>query len=564
MFDESNADVEKDLVLLSHTNDENQGAEYTWSQSSAGCDMSSISSDQQNQVAVVQALMDLNASAHISYPSTDTYSQQNYPFEVPQKYEKKSCNCAKSHCLKLYCECFAKGQSCDGCNCSNCMNNFNFEDDRRKAIKSTLERNPLAFYPKIGSSVRKHSKGCNCKRSNCLKNYCECYEKAKISCSDLCKCRGCRNFIKPSHPDPVQSADSEIFSQFYEKFFAACITSEVIEVACSCMLSQLFTANQRNMSDTDQEHVVLAEFAKCLNHILESVNKVIEVFIYKITVPVQLRNARFSVGNCGKEVSAPSPSYSPRVTEKPIACVYPSYPLQNGTYVVPSEFPISLPYSAGNSPDVTCGITTLQDVVSTAQTYGGYDDFLVSSEMSEASLPQYDPNYANFQTVLSPGLGDASNAVELSGLTETMENDPNGPTIIIPHGMLSSSLSELRSHLLPSSAPSSPLPLQQSAYPLEHRSFFMASSNNTVSCEDTICYPLTYSTEANLAAAAISSEVDPTLAADRSGVCNYSDDFDDTGGYECTEASDGCFHPNMLDLAYYSFSTPLDLIPAKF
>lgn len=41
--------------------------------------------------------------------------------------------------------------------------------------------------------------------------------KAKISCSDLCKCRGCRNFIKPAHPGPIQSVESEHFSQFCEK-----------------------------------------------------------------------------------------------------------------------------------------------------------------------------------------------------------------------------------------------------------------------------------------------------------------------------------------------------------
>lgn len=72
------------------------------------------------------------------------------------------------------------------------------EEDRQKAIRQCLERNPHAFHPKIGKgragdTERRHTKGCNCRRSGCLKNYCECYE-AKILCSALCKCVGCKNF----------------------------------------------------------------------------------------------------------------------------------------------------------------------------------------------------------------------------------------------------------------------------------------------------------------------------------------------------------------------------------
>eukprot|EP00727_Mastigamoeba_balamuthi_P013928 m51a1_g9158 putative tesmin tso1-like cxc domain-containing protein (448) ;mRNA; r:132692-134322 len=118
----------------------------------------------------------------------------------------KRCNCKNSRCLKLYCECFASRQYCSGCTCAACCNRPTHREELERAIKSTLERNPNAFQPKIdaaaaspagGSSAAaprpRHNRGCHCRRTGCLKGYCECFQ-AGVRCSAACKCVDCRNY----------------------------------------------------------------------------------------------------------------------------------------------------------------------------------------------------------------------------------------------------------------------------------------------------------------------------------------------------------------------------------
>lgn len=54
-----------------------------------------------------------------------TRSKIKYDGDSPLRDDKKGirCNCKKSSCLKLYCDCFANMQTCSHlCNCKTCWN----------------------------------------------------------------------------------------------------------------------------------------------------------------------------------------------------------------------------------------------------------------------------------------------------------------------------------------------------------------------------------------------------------------------------------------------------------
>ena len=99
---------------------------------------------------------------------------------APEMRKRLRCNCKKSKCLKLYCECFASGLFCGkDCECLSCAN------VELNARKLELIRQESTFR-------RPEARGCKCTKSNCQKKYCDCFNRG-LPCGEHCSCDHCHN-----------------------------------------------------------------------------------------------------------------------------------------------------------------------------------------------------------------------------------------------------------------------------------------------------------------------------------------------------------------------------------